>query len=221
MSGLSRDSQRFLIDGAAGKIEAVLHSPATDGHFADRGMVAVACHPHPLYEGSMDNKVVTTLARCYRDLGIAAARFNFRGVGASEGEHDHARGEVDDLIAVADWLRRRYHARRVLLAGFSFGSAVAAAASFRVPDTAHLVLVAPPVDRYEYDRDSAFNCPLCVIMGDRDELVDAVGVYRWIDHLSTPAELIRMPEATHFFHGHMVSMRSELTATLTRTLAAL
>lgn len=218
MSGLSRTSEKFLLDGAAGNIEVALHSPASEGHFAGSGMVAIACHPHPLYEGSMDNKVVTTLVRCYRDLGIPAARFNFRGVGNSGGVHDHAVGEVDDLIAVTDWLRQRYGATRVLLSGFSFGSAVAAAGSFRVPDIAHLVLVAPPVDRYDYDRDGIFNCPVCVMMGDRDELVNAADVYHWVDELRQPVDLIRLPEATHFFHGHMVVMRTELTAALTRAL---
>ncbi len=213
MSGLSRDSKITLLDGAAGTIEVVLHQP-TDALPAQGGAVAVVCHPHPLHQGTMDNKVVTTLARSYRDLGIPVARFNFRGVGASEGEHDNAVGEVDDLITVVDWLRQRYAASSVLLSGFSFGSAVAAAGSFRVPDVGHLVLVAPPVDRYDYDRDGRFDCPACVIMGGRDELVDADAVYRWVDQLRSPVALVRMPDATHFFHGHMVAMRTELTAKL-------
>jgi alpha/beta superfamily hydrolase len=106
-----------------------------------------------------------------------------------------------------------------LLAGFSFGSSIAARASYQVADLQHLTLVAPPVERYEYDCDGAFDAPLCVVQGDQDERVIAAGVYEWAANLRSPTEVIRYPEAGHFFHGYLSALKTDLTAVLLRQLA--
>lgn len=207
-----KKAQVNLIDGPAGKLEVAMQPADEEGVFHGEGYCALICHPHPLHGGTMDNKVVTTLARVYTDLGIPALRFNFRGVGASEGEHDEGVGEVDDLMAVAAWAEVNVGARRPLLAGFSFGSSVAGNGALRLADTAHLTLVAPPVGRYRFADTRTFPCPLCVVMGDRDELVDPGEVYAWADSLEPPPARLVLPEAGHFFHGQLVPLREKLMA---------
>ena len=205
---------KFMLAGPVGALEVVAAS-AGAGALADEPLVAVICHPHPLHGGSMDNKVVTTLVRTYRDLGIPSIRFNFRGVGASEGVFDNAVGEVDDLMAVVSWARQCYPQAGLLLAGFSFGSSVAAQASHRLGgELEHLVLVAPPVERYSYDLGGVFPCPVAVIIGDQDELVDVPGVVAWVDTLRVEKRLLRYPEATHFFHGSLGLVKQDLAELL-------
>ena len=207
---VGRDTPVWL-RGGAGVIQARVTEPAAAGLLAGRPLVAVVCHPHSLHGGSMDNKVVTTLVRGYRDLGVPVLRFNFRGVGASAGQFDNGGGESDDLLQVVDWVRECYPGAGLLLAGFSFGSAVAARASHALSGILqHLVLVAPPVERYPYDEHGRFCAPVTVVMGDQDELVDAAGVYRWVEGLRGGVELLRYPQMTHFFHGGLGPLRQDV-----------
>lgn len=212
--------QDIFISGPCGQLQAVIHQGDGAGDFAGRDLIVVVCHPHPMHGGTMDNKVVTTLMRTYRDLGIHVLRFNFRGVGKSEGSFDNAIGEIDDLLAAIAWVRHQLPQVTLLLAGFSFGSSIAAQASYQVDDLQHLTLVAPPVERYPYDRDGQFPCALAVIQGDKDERVIADGVYAWVDGLHSPAELLRYPEAGHFFHGYLTQMKNDLTQILSRQIPA-
>ncbi|MDF1832113.1 MAG: alpha/beta fold hydrolase [Porticoccaceae bacterium] len=209
---MSKQTQ-VTIDGTAGKIEAQLEEGKADAPFSASSYVAVICHPHPLYGGTMDNKVVSTLVRIYRELGIITLRFNFRGVGASEGEHDEARGEVDDLCCVSEWLQAKYPQSQLLLAGFSFGSAIVAAASERI-SVEHMILIAPPVTRYSYASQGAFACPVTVVLGGQDELVGTNEVLAWLESINCPVELIVIPEASHFFHGQLNNLRERLGAQL-------
>lgn len=211
--------QEVFISGPAGQLEAVIHQGDEVGQYAARNFLVVICHPHPVHGGTMDNKVVTTLMRTYRDLGIHVLRFNFRGVGKSEGSFDNAIGEVDDLLAVTAWVKQEVSPASLLLAGFSFGSSIAAQVSYRVDGVQHLTLVAPPVERYIYDRDREFPCALAVIQGDRDERVIADGVYQWVENLQSPVELLRYPEAGHFFHGYLTHLKTDLTQVLLRQIA--
>jgi alpha/beta superfamily hydrolase len=208
--------QDIFIPGPCGQLQAVVHEGDMDGHFAARGLLAVICHPHPVHGGTMDNKVVTTLMRTYRDLGIHVVRFNFRGVGKSEGSFDNAIGELDDLMAVIAWSKQQLPQALLVLAGFSFGSSIAAQASYQAGALQHLTLVAPPVERYPYDRDGQFPCALAVIQGDKDERVIADGVYRWVEGLQGSVELLRYADAGHFFHGYLTQMKSDLTQVLLR-----
>ena len=211
---LDEKESKITIAGPVGALESALTRGDSDAPlFAINGLVII-CHPHPQHGGTMDNKVVTTLMRTYRDLGVHVLRFNFRGVGKSEGVFDNAVGELDDLLAIIAWAKANLANSPILLAGFSFGSSIAARASYSVEALLHLTLVAPPVERYEYDRNGIFNAPVCVVQGDQDERVIAQGVYDWVTHLHSPAELIRYPEASHFFHGFLSMLKTDLSALL-------
>ncbi|MAS40496.1 MAG: hypothetical protein CMK33_02130 [Porticoccaceae bacterium] len=202
------------IAGPAGTIEVCRRAPAR----TDRDCVAVIAHPHPLHGGSMDNKVVTTLARMYSRLGATAVRFNFRGVGGSAGVHDQGRGEVEDLLAVARWALDCQPGAGLLLAGYSFGSAVAAAAAERVP-ARQLALIAPPVDRYSYAPKGDFPCATVIVLGGADELVDAGMVTSWAADRAAVGQLILLPGASHFFHGQLVTLEQELAPVVAAALA--
>lgn len=210
-----------MIAGPEGGLEAVLNERVdSEGPLAAAGLCAVVCHPHPLHGGTMDNKVVTTLVRAYAELGVPALRFNTRGTGASEGIHDNGIGEVQDLVAVAAWMRGRYPGRRLMLAGFSFGSGVAGNGAHQLDDVAHLTLVAPPIGRYGFSDRAFFPCPWVLVMGDQDELIAAEDVYRWAEAIEPAPGLVRIPEATHFFHGHLVTLRDRLVETIAAQLEA-
>ena len=209
-SGPERRTER--IAGPAGDIECLIEShPADNGR---RG-AAVVCHPHPQHGGTMHNKVAHTLARAALDLGYTAVRFNFRGVGASEGQYDDGRGERDDARAVIAWSRKQF-AGDWLLAGFSFGAAVAIeVARDLVPE--RLVTVAPPVRLMLDPNAKAPECPWLIVTGDADELVDVDEVIAWVDRLPPGPELIVLPGVEHFFHGHLVELRKTLVANLGET----
>ena len=218
MNSNDKNSSAFLIDGPNGALEVVVHEADPSGALFTKHLIAVICHPHPLHGGTMENKVVTTLARTYRDIGIKSIRFNFRGVGRSEGAFDHGVGELNDLMAVIDWCQHQCSELAVVLAGFSFGSSMAAQASYNVKDIGHLIMIAPPVERYPYDIAGQFPCAVCIAQGDKDERVSADKVYQWAGSLKGPVELLRYADASHFFHGALTQLKNDLTLTLKRQL---
>jgi len=166
------------------------------------------CHPHPLYGGTMNNKVVHTLARSFLRLGCVAIRFNFRGVGDSEGSYGEGSGEIEDALTVAGWARLQWPELRLYLGGFSFGSMVALrAASQLLPDG--LVTVAPPV-RKSAGRIDQPECRWLVVQGDEDELVDAEEVAEWLKSLAPGPELRMINGAEHFFHGRLNELRDSV-----------
>lgn len=208
----ANDESLLAIPGPVGRIEAIW-SPS----YANAALAAVICHPHPLHGGTMGNKVVSTLARTWRDAGVATLRFNFRGVGASEGRHADGVGEVDDLLAVLAWLQREQGVATVALAGFSFGAWVAAAGASRLPAALQLdrlVLVAPPV---QYPGFAGLQPPpgSLVLQGDADEVVDPAAVAAWVASRAAPPELRIFAGAGHFFHGRLGELKAELAARLT------
>ena len=211
---LDEKETKLSISGLSGHLESALSRGNTDAALSAQNLLAIVCHPHPQQGGTMDNKVVTTLQRTFRDLGVHVLRFNFRGVGGSTGTFGRMTGELDDLLAVIKWTKENLPECRLLLAGFSFGSSIAARASYSVENLVHLTLIAPPVERYEYDRDGEFIAPLCVVQGDLDERVIASGVYDWIATLKSPTQLIRYPQATHFFHGFLTTLKTDLSEKL-------
>ena len=194
------------IDGPVGTIEARLEAPDETPRFR-----AIVCHPHPLFGGTMDNKVVSTITRACREAGGVALRFNFRGVGASQGVHAGGSGETEDLLAVERWLAHRYPDLPLWLAGFSFGSYVAArgARALAANDQAawHLMLVAPPVHNNDFDVLDDVGCRVTVVQGDDDEVVPAAQVHEWAARTPLTPDLIRFPEAGHFFHGKLIELR--------------
>lgn len=216
---MAQRDEAHQLPGPAGVIEACWEPAQSAGMQLPSRMVVVLAHPHPLYGGAMDNKVVTTLARLYRHLGVDAVRFNFRGVGASAGSHDQGRGEVEDMLAVARWALARVPGSALLLAGYSFGSAIAAAASEQIA-ALHLALVAPPVDRYPYAPHGDFACPTTIVLGGADDIVAVDEVSAWARQRARVTNVIVLPEASHFFHGQLTELESELGAAVRAVLAA-
>jgi uncharacterized protein len=197
--------QTLTVPGPAGGMEAPVG--------ATGGRVAVLCHPHPQHQGTMLNKVVHTLARAMNDLGLSALRFNFRGVGASEGDYAEGEGEVDDVIAVAEYARRRWPGCRIWLAGFSFGAMVSARAAAQVQPE-QLLSVAPAVNILGRELSEIPGMPWLVVQGGADEIVSPADVRDWVAMLQPQPKLIVLPEAGHFFHGHLVDLRSILVKQL-------
>jgi alpha/beta superfamily hydrolase len=197
--------EKVVIAGPAGALEGLLERPPD----ARGDVVAVCCHPHPLYGGAMQNKVVHTLARSCQDQRVASVRFNFRGVGASEGKYDDGAGESEDAAAVADWARRETGALRLWSLGFSFGGFVAyRLATLR--EASLLVTVAPPVQRFDFATLAVPHCPWLVLQGDADELVDHERVLAWTKSVSPPPEVRLFAGGEHFFHGRLTEMRTVL-----------
>jgi uncharacterized protein len=197
------ETANLRLPGPAGAIEIACGVPerkdARDG-------VAIVCHPHPLQGGTMFNKVATTLDRAFVELGLSTVRFNFRGVGKSEGAHDEGRGETDDLIAVAEWVRREKPGAALWLAGFSFGSYVVLRAAARLAP-AQLVLVAPPVGRWDFSGIEWPQCPALIVQGTEDDIVDPQAVYAWAEQQTPLPTLVRMAGAGHFFHRRLIDLR--------------
>ena len=200
---------KLMIQGPAGNLELLTQQGDAQGSLRAANYVAVIAHPHPVHGGSMTNKVVTTLARAYRQLAIDSVRFNFRGVGGSQGAFDQGRGEEEDFLAVCNWVQGQLPTSQIVLAGFSFGSAIAAAVSHKI-SARHLVLIAPPVERYSYERSGSFSLPVAVVIGAQDELVDVAGMQVWFDSLSGNKQLLVIQDAGHFFHGQLTALKDWL-----------
>ncbi|MEO8297620.1 MAG: alpha/beta hydrolase [Burkholderiales bacterium] len=193
-------TERLLLDGAAGPIECAIDAPAEGT--ALRGVVVLA-HPHPLHGGTLDNKVVQTMARAFTQLGYRSVRFNFRGVGQSAGTHDEGRGETDDLLVVA--AAHRAAGLPLALGGFSFGAWVTALAAQRLTGTdaaERLLLVGPSTQR---------NVPppvpedTLVIHGESDDVVPLAATLDWARPQHLPVTV--MPGVGHFFHGQLATLR--------------
>jgi alpha/beta superfamily hydrolase len=180
--------------------------PAPDE--ARRG-TAIICHPHSQHGGTMHNKVVTMIERSLRELGLATVTFNFRGVGASGGSYDDGRGETDDLLAIATWVQGVRPGTALWLAGFSFGSYVAARAAAQLP-LQQLISVAPPVNRWDFATLAPAACPWLVIQGEADDVVDPAAVYAFVDAQDNPPTLVRMPDTGHFFHRRLMDLRGTI-----------
>lgn len=189
------------VDGPAGRIQCAIDSPV--GEVVG---VAVICHPHPQHGGTMDNKVVQTLARAFVQLGWRSVRFNFRGVGASEGAWDEGRGEVDDALAVVQSQGAGGAGPALLLGGFSFGAYVAAQAATRLPPQAkpqQLVLVGPSTQKQTLP---AVPPGTVVIHGENDEVVPLSATLDWARPQSLP--VIVFPGVGHFFHGQLSLLKN-------------
>jgi len=201
-------SQPLSVPGPAGTLEALLDEPVG----ASASTVAVICHPHPVYGGTMTNKVVHVLAKAFNDVGVPAVRFNYRGVGASAGSYDEGNGETQDSVAVLDWAAQRWPGANLWLGGFSFGGAVAIrAAALRKVE--RLVTVAPAIRRVSVGTSALPSCPWLVVQGDRDELVDPNDIQQWVQTLSSlpqvssPPQLAMLSGVEHFFHGRLNDLR--------------
>lgn len=204
--------QALRIAGPAGELEVLREEP----QLAPGAGIAVICHPHPQHGGTMQNKVVHTLARACHELGMATLRFNFRGVGASSGVYDAGRGETADTLAVVAQARQLWPGRELTLAGFSFGAMVALqAAPAARPE--RVISVAPAVTREEFGATLRPDCAWLVVMGDADEVVDPAAVRRWVAEFAAPPAFVSLPGVGHFFHGRLTELKQLVQGWLNRT----
>jgi uncharacterized protein len=181
---------------------------------ATRGVVL--CHPHPLYGGTMDVPLIVATATALQDAGVATLRFNFRGTGRSEGDHDEGRGERDDARAAVAFLAERSGASDLALAGYSFGAMVALAAGAEDARVGRLVAIAPPIASFDLSFLVACRRPKLFIAGDRDAYCPIVGLERTLAAIAEPCELVRLPGIDHFFMG----AESEVARHVVRFVAA-
>ena len=196
------------LPGPAGALEALTACPPPQN---ETGATVVICHPHPLYGGTLHNKVVHTLARVFVELGLRSVRFNFRGVGQSAGSFANGLGETDDLLAVIEWVRIRRPQDRIWLAGFSFGAYVAlrTAAGAQV---AGLVTVAPAVHLYDFAALQLPACPWLLIQGEADEVVPVETVRTWLAGIAKQPEVLFLPGVGHFFHQRLNDVSAAVRA---------
>ena len=193
-------AEQVIVNGPAGKIEAVVSSPA-------RAAVgcAVIAHPHPLYGGTLDNKVVQTLSKAFVSLGYISVRFNFRGVGDSDGVYDEGRGELEDFMSVLEYSKSRYAPQKWIYAGFSFGTYVVSHAA-KLTSADQLVLIAPAAGKFD-----VADVPedTLVVHGENDDVVELEEVFAWARPQKLPVTVF--PGAGHFFHGDLIKLQRVVT----------
>lgn len=212
---MKQDTRLFSLAGPAGVLACALDLPGTAGNPPPRGL-AVLAHPHPQFGGTMDNKVVQTLARAVLQLGYVALRFNFRGVGGSAGSWDEGRGEVDDMLAVVTAQRAEHPGLPLLLGGFSFGGYVAAQAADRLAQAGpaqaaqRLVLVGPATSRFTLPARVAPDT--VVVHGETDDVVPLSATLDWARPQVLPVTVL--PGVGHFFHGQLTLLKQVLVQAL-------
>ena len=198
--------QSLLLNGPAGQLEALLNAGAPEATHA-----ALVAHPHPLYGGTLHNKVVFHAMKALNALGLPVLRFNFRGAGLSQGEHDNGAGEVDDVRALLDWLDREFHLPLVF-AGFSFGAAVGLRAACPHPRVCALISLGTPLaevgDRtYDYEFLKTCARPKLFVSGARDQFGPKAKLEALVASLPEPKKLVILEGADHFFAGRLREMR--------------
>jgi alpha/beta superfamily hydrolase len=194
--------------GPAGRLEALLNAGRSDASYS-----VLVCHPHPLGGGTLHNKVVFHAMKAFQSFGLPVLRFNFRGTGLSEGEHDEGRGEQDDVRAALDWLGKEF-ARPILFAGFSFGAAVGLESCCGDPRVKGLVGLGLPVtaEGRDYCYDFLAHCtqPKLFISGTRDQYGPSSEVQAVVASAARPAEMVWVDGADHFFAGELIQVQSAI-----------
>jgi len=191
--------RRVFLPGSAGRLEALLWTAVT----ADPSFVAIVCHPHPLFGGTMHNKVVYQTARALQRRGAAVLRFNFRGVGQSEGEHDYGIGEQDDVRAALNYLAREYPGKPILLAGFSFGSWVGLRVGCEDDRVSCLIALGLPVNHHDASYLRGCRKPKLFIQGGNDPFGSRENLEALFASVPEPKRLVFIEGADHFFLGHL------------------
>lgn len=199
--------QELKIPGPAGELECLLVQPDA---WSEHDPIAICCHPHPLHGGTMHNKVVYIMAKTYHALGVATLRFNFRGVGQSQGAFDHGVGEQDDVLAIADWLKQQYPEAPHWLGGFSFGGYVSLMTHTRIKP-ARLLVVAPAIELYPGAQDLQVQTrDWILVQGGQDDLVSPEAVGNWLKQQQYKPRLIWFEQAGHLFHGYLNKMQEQI-----------
>lgn len=199
----------FIFSGQIGKLEAILSIPPS----IDHRYVALLGHPHSLQGGTMSNKVVTTLARVFKEKNISSIRFNFRGVGLSEGQYDAGIGEAEDMCRLAALCQRESPGVQLVFAGFSFGSYVTYRAAAQCPN-ALLISIAPPVHHYDYAAFQPPPNPWIIVQGDDDEVVPVDEVRHFVERASSPITFLEFNHTGHFFHGKLIDLKTSLLSVI-------
>jgi alpha/beta superfamily hydrolase len=205
---MPRRIEACLLDGPAGKLEALLDVPEE----AAPGAIALVSHPHPLFGGSMHNKVVYRVARALRSSGYAVLRFNFRGVGKSQGRHDLGVGEIEDARAALDWLRSRYPGLPYTLAGFSFGSRVILSLGCALPDAERLIALGFPAKRDPVGMLAECTVPKVFIQSTHDEYGPRAEMEAFYAQVAEPKRLIWVEAEDHFFAGGLDELERQVVA---------
>lgn len=207
----------LFIEGPAGRLEALLNTGSNDATYA-----ALICHPHPSYGGTMHNKVAFHAMKALNSFGFPALRFNFRGTGLSQGEHDNGIGEVNDVRAALDWLDREFHLP-LIFAGFSFGAAIglrAACPDDRVKAVIGLGVPVRPVDDRSYGFEFLKSCnkPKLFVSGSRDQFGPHPQLEEMVKTASEPKKFVIIDSADHFFEGRLREMREAIEAWVKETI---
>jgi uncharacterized protein len=208
----------LFLDGPAGRLEALLNEGASTATHA-----ALVCHPHPVYGGTLHNKVVFHTMKALGSFGFPVLRFNFRGAGLSQGEHNQGHGEVDDVRTALDWLDREFHLP-LLLAGFSFGAAVGSTAGCRDERVKAIIALGLPIAAIEdrkYDYQALHHCakPKLLVSGARDQYGPRLDLERLVESLPAPRKLVVIEGADHFFEGRLREVRETIESWVRATVA--
>jgi hypothetical protein len=206
----------LFLEGPAGQLEAILNAGAENASYS-----ALVCHPHPVYGGTLHNKVVFHAMKALNSFGFPVLRFNFRGTGLSQGEFDNAKGELDDVRTALDWLDREFHLP-MIFAGFSFGAAVglqAACADDRVKAAIGLGVPVQPFEEKPYDLSCLESCtkPKLFVSGSRDKYGPVPKLQAFVGPLPDPKKLVVIDSADHFFEGRLREMRETIEAWINET----
>jgi alpha/beta superfamily hydrolase len=206
----------LVLDGPAGPLEALLQEREGE----TPSFVALVLHPHPLFGGTMHNKVVHRVASTLHELGATVLRINFRGVGRSAGAHDRGHGELEDAAAALQWLRARHPGARAWLAGFSFGAWVASRLAARDGGVERLLLVGPPVATQNFEAMRGATVPKLVIQGAADTTCPPAALEREFPSWAEPKTLVWVPGATHFFDRQLAALGDAVRTALAPHVAA-
>jgi alpha/beta superfamily hydrolase len=195
----------LIVKGEIGSLEALLSIPKS----CSTRYAALIGHPHSLQGGTMNNKVVTTLARVFKELNVPSLRFNFRGVGASEGVYDHGVGESKDMLILAQQWQEQNPDIHLIFSGFSFGSYVAYRTAASCPQSS-LITIAPPVHHYDYHEFKPDLSSWLIVQGDEDEVVPYSLVEQFAKQATPPIPMVTFTGTSHFFHGKLIELKSQL-----------
>jgi len=201
-----------VIDGPEGALEIRVREQEKDS--GKGGNLVILSHPHPLYGGTMNNKVVTTMEKAFSIGDFTTIAYNFRGVGSSAGQYNNGVGEQDDLRSVIAWARQTYAPNKLVLAGFSFGSYVSLKVTAAQVNIDALYTVAPPVGLYDFSEINQIEMPWVLIQGGQDEVISADEVQNWAMRQTCRPDVFWRSKASHFFHGELIWLRKMIVASL-------
>ena len=198
----------FFIKASHGQLECAYDSISKN---KNSDFIAIICHPHPLYQGTMYNKVVTTISRALKTFSIESYRFNYRGVMNSTGEYGNGIGELEDLMTVYKYVKEKHAQSKIILCGFSFGGAIAYMANSKINNLSAMISVAPSIDRFDLLPFEEPKVPWLVVQGVDDDTVNPDSVFNFtIKQTQSQLLLVKMNEVGHFFHGKLIDLKKEI-----------